>query len=112
MTGDIKNNQKIKGDKSVLEFINSNTEFISIDLDKETILIISINEIDEDFFYAKDSLLHYTDWMLENELPYLDKANLLEFPNHTWVAQDIRKAYIFSIASKLYFILHFLINWK
>lgn len=49
---------------------------------------------DDAFYYARDSLLHYADWMLENEYPYLEKPEILEFPNHTWTAQDLRKVNI------------------
>lgn len=66
---------------------------------KYLMIKISMDEIDSEFYYARDSLIHYTDWMLENEYPYLEKPEVLEFPNHTWVAQDLRKAYILSIAS-------------
>ncbi|MEL7044095.1 MAG: hypothetical protein AAGL66_03640 [Pseudomonadota bacterium] len=44
------------------------------------------------FLFARDALLHYADWMVENEHPYLDRPEILEFPNHTWTAQDLRKA--------------------
>ncbi|EED33943.1 conserved hypothetical protein [gamma proteobacterium NOR5-3] len=47
---------------------------------------------DEAFLYARDTLLHYADWMLTHEAPYLHKPEILEFPNHTWAAQDLRKA--------------------
>ena len=53
------------------------------------------NEFDDDFHYALNSFLHYVDWMLQNENPYLDNPENLEFPNFTWAAQDIRKANIF-----------------
>lgn len=59
----------------------------------------SINEIDDACVYAKDSLLHYVDWMLENESPFLQCPEKLEYANHTWTAQDLRKASIFYIAS-------------
>lgn len=49
-------------------------------------------ETDSDFYYARDALLHYADWMLDNEAPYLDRPEILEFPNHTWTAQDLRKS--------------------
>lgn len=62
---------------------------------------ISLEQLDPSYCYARDSLMHYTDWMLENEYPYLEKPEVLEFPNHTWVAQDLRKAYVFSIAARL-----------
>jgi hypothetical protein len=54
--------------------------------------------LDDMFYYARDSLLHYADWMLENEYPYLEKPGILEFPNQTWTAQDIRKVNILLFA--------------
>ncbi len=59
----------------------------------------SIKEVDAACLYAKDSLLHYVDWMLENESPFLQNAENLEYPNHTWTAQDLRKANLFYVAS-------------
>jgi len=56
-------------------------------------------EFDEMFSYAKDCLAVYADWMLENEYPYLEKPDILEFPNDTWVAQDLRKSAILYYAS-------------
>ena len=58
-----------------------------------------LSALDDPFYYARDSLLHYADWMLENEYPYLEKPEILEFPNHTWTAQDIRKVNILLFAS-------------
>ena len=58
-----------------------------------------LSALDGTFYYARDSLLHYADWMLENEYPYLEKPEILEFPNHTWTAQDIRKVNILLFAS-------------
>lgn len=66
---------------------------------KYLMLKISREENDEAFKYAKNSFMHYAHWMLMNEYPYLEKPEVLEFPNHTWVAQDIRKAYLLSIAA-------------
>jgi len=59
----------------------------------------SLQEVDEASVYARDSLLHYVDWMLENESPFLSNAERLEYPNHTWTAQDLRKASLFYVAS-------------
>lgn len=59
-----------------------------------------LHEIDEPCLYARDSLLHYVDWMLENETPFLKSPEKLEYPNHTWTAQDLRKAGLFCIASQ------------
>jgi hypothetical protein len=56
------------------------------------LLKADLEQWDEDFVYARDCLLHYADWMVANEAPYLDKPEILEFPNHTWTAQDLRKA--------------------
>ncbi|MCK4706594.1 MAG: hypothetical protein KAT90_14035, partial [Gammaproteobacteria bacterium] len=58
-----------------------------------------LHEIDDACLYAKDSLLHYVDWMLENEAPFLQNPEKLEYPNHTWTAQDLRKASLFYVAS-------------
>jgi hypothetical protein len=49
--------------------------------------------------YARESLLTYATWMLDHEKPYLDRAEQLQFPNETWVAQDIRKAAVFEFAA-------------
>ncbi len=57
------------------------------------------DQLDSDFYYARDSLLHFARWMMENEYPYLDKPEILEFPNHTWVAQDVRKSYVLTYAA-------------
>ena len=37
--------------------------------------------------------------MLKNESPFLQTPEKLEYPNHTWTAQDLRKANLFYIAS-------------
>jgi hypothetical protein len=36
--------------------------------------------------------------MVENECPYLQNPEILEFPNHTWTAQDIRKVNVLLFA--------------
>lgn len=62
-------------------------------------IVGKINECSEIFTYARDTFLKYVQWMYENERPYLDNKENLEFPNETWAAQDIRKADILAIAS-------------
>ena len=57
------------------------------------------SELDDSFYYARDSLLHYADWMAIHEYPYLEKPQILEFPNHTWTAQDLRKVNILRLAA-------------
>lgn len=58
------------------------------------------DHFDDAFQFAKQSLQNYSEWMLENEYPYLEKPEILEFPNETWAAQDIRKADILAHASQ------------
>jgi len=57
-----------------------------------------LSRLDDSFYYARDCLLHYANWMLDNEYPYLEKPEILEFPNHTWTAQDLRKVNILLFA--------------
>jgi len=57
------------------------------------------NEDDAMYSYARDCLLAYARWMVENERPYLDRPEILEFPNDTWAAQDARKAEVFRWAA-------------
>lgn len=55
--------------------------------------------LDKHFYYNRDCLLNFADWMLTNEHPYLEKPDILEYPNDTWTAQDLRKAYVLAAAS-------------
>ncbi len=50
--------------------------------------------------YAVQSLIHYAEWMAENEYPYLEKPDKLEYPNETWAAQDVRKCNVLLYAAK------------
>lgn len=61
---------------------------------------ISLNEYDGNFEHAKAAFLAYTEWMSEHEYPYLDKQEILEYPNETWAAQDLRKSVIFHYAAR------------
>ena len=56
-------------------------------------------ECDSNYQYAVDSLTHYANWMAVNEYAYLDKPDILEFPNQTWSGQDLRKLCILHFAS-------------
>lgn len=58
-----------------------------------------LNEFDETFYYCRDSLLNFANWMVDNEKPYLDNPDILEYPNDTWTAQDLRKANVLAAAS-------------
>ena len=57
-------------------------------------------ERDADFNLARQSLITYASWMAEHEYPYLNKPEILEFPNETWAAQELRKCVVFYYAAK------------
>lgn len=59
-----------------------------------------INQLDESREYAIKLLIKFSDWMAEHERPYLTKPEILEFPNETWTAQDLRKVNVLLYASK------------
>ena len=54
----------------------------------------SRQEFDQHFYYCRDCLLNFAQWMLIHEYPYLEKPDILEYPNDTWTAQDLRKAHV------------------
>ena len=56
-------------------------------------------ECDSSYRYAVDSLTHYANWMAVSEYAYLDKPDILEFPNQTWTGQDLRKLCVLYFAS-------------
>lgn len=58
-----------------------------------------LDQLDDQFCYARNCLLAYAEWMLQHEYPYLKKPVLLEYPNETWAAQDLRKSVILFHAS-------------
>lgn len=60
---------------------------------------LEIEEVDAHFWYARSALLKYALWMAENEYPYMDKPEQLEFPNETWSAQEIRKSDVLAHAA-------------
>jgi len=59
-----------------------------------------LGELDANYAYAQESLLHYARWMAKNETPYFTRAGRLEYPTETWSAQDMRKSDIFKFALK------------
>jgi hypothetical protein len=59
-----------------------------------------LEELDEDYCYARGCLLAYGEWMRVNEYPYLDKPEILEYPNETWAAQDLRKSVVLYHAAR------------
>ncbi|BFT29630.1 hypothetical protein D210916BOD24_08060 [Alteromonas sp. D210916BOD_24] len=58
-----------------------------------------LEQLDDDYHYAVAGLIHYAKWMQDNEYPYLDKPDILEFPNQTWSGQDLRKLCVLHFAS-------------
>ena len=61
----------------------------------------SNKQFDESFQYAKQLVIKFADWMAVNEQPYLLNPDILEFPNNTWTAQDLRKVNILLFANLL-----------
>ncbi len=59
-----------------------------------------LQELDRKYYFARDCLLHYANWMMENEYPYLEKKELLEYPNETWAGQELRKGLVMMQAAK------------
>ena len=58
-----------------------------------------IGELDDMYDYSKRTLLHYAEFMADKEYPFLRKPEILEYPNETWGAQDMRKSNILDYAS-------------
>jgi hypothetical protein len=61
---------------------------------------IERGELDAMYASARASLLHYARWMAEHERPYLERPEVLEYPNETWAAQDMRKCEVFQFAAR------------
>ena len=59
-----------------------------------------LGEFDHAFQYARESLLRYADWMLDNEVPYRDVLHKVELPTETWSAHDIRKCHVLHLAAR------------
>lgn len=55
-------------------------------------------ELDKNFYYCRDALLNFARWMTLHEAPYLQNPDILEYPNDTWTAQDLRKVHVFAAA--------------
>lgn len=59
-----------------------------------------LGRFDAGYAHARASLLAYAEWMLRHEYPYLEKPEILEYPNETWAAQDLRKSVVFYHAAR------------
>jgi YetA-like protein len=76
---------------SYLVFLQVLGKYLDCKIDK--------GEIDYMYAYARASLLHYAEWMLEHEVPYATVLHKVEIPTETWPAQDIRKSVVFHLAA-------------
>jgi hypothetical protein len=56
-------------------------------------------ELDFMYAYVQSSLVRYAMWMLDNEVPYFDHPEKLEFPTEAWAAQEFRKANVLRLAA-------------
>jgi len=59
-----------------------------------------LDQKDYMYCYARESLLHYARWMIDNEYIYLEKPEKLEYPTATWAAQEMCKTNVFLYAAK------------
>jgi len=57
-------------------------------------------ELDATYAYGRAALLHYARWMAAHERPTLSRPEILEYPNETWAAQDVRKVEVFQAAAR------------
>lgn len=55
--------------------------------------------LDEMYEYVRQTLVHYGQWMEQNEKPSLSVPEDLEYPTEAWAAQDFRKANVLRIAA-------------
>jgi len=81
------------------EFRWSYVVFLQI-LGKYLDLKMLLSEDDACYYYARDSLLHYAEWMRVNEVPITSVFDKVEYPTETWPAQDVRKSAVFFFAAK------------
>ena len=76
----------------------SYTMFLRV-LDRYLKLKAEMNAFDFSYEYARASLIHYAKWMLENECPYFDHPEQLEYPTETWAGQEFRKGNVLRLAA-------------
>ncbi len=77
----------------------SYTVFLSV-LERYLGLKAEAGEIDAMYAYARSCLLAFAVWMLDNEVPYFDRPEKLEYPTEAWAAQEFRKANVLRVASR------------
>ena len=88
-------------DRNLLDIENrwSYTVFLSV-LSRYLDLEAEAGELDFMYAYGRASLLHYAEWMEQNEQPYFDQPQKLEFPTETWAAQELRKGNVLRLAAR------------
>lgn len=59
----------------------------------------SVQQTDESYVYCVKLLQKFAAYMATNEAPYLTRPDILEFPNQTWTAQDLRKVNVLYLAA-------------
>lgn len=57
--------------------------------------------INESICVIKAAFIHYASWMAKNETYYLANKEILEYPNDTWIGQDLRKIQILLCAHEI-----------
>lgn len=57
------------------------------------------DQIDENYAYAQQCLLHYARWIADHEKLTLSEPDKLDHPTETWAAQDVRKADVLLFAA-------------
>jgi hypothetical protein len=77
----------------------SYTVFLSV-LARYLNLKAEAGEIDAMYAYAQRCLLAVAAWMVDNEIPYFDYPEKLEYPTETWAAQELRKANVLRLAAQ------------
>lgn len=61
-----------------------------------------LNQRDDAHTYAVACFHRYATWMAQHEQMFLENPAILEFPNDTWTAQDLRKAMLMFQASQIF----------
>lgn len=61
-----------------------------------------LKQRDDAYNYAVECFHHYACWMAKHEQMFMENPAILEFPNDTWTAQDLRKAMLMFQAAQLF----------
>lgn len=61
---------------------------------------VALGELDYAFYYARDALRHYAQWMAAHEVPYKRALHKVKIPTETWPAHDVRKCHVLHLAAQ------------